>query len=329
MPTTSPSARHGWLILTLLWVALALGCKPGIVAAKPLVDDAGGTTPSVPLTRIRTGHFIVQATANGIPLRMVVDTACPVTVLDGFTYRRLIAASPDVPPASGSARLKTLGGRTASAGFVPDLHVGPAALGGVHVAVTSLSFVLGNQFDGRSGADGILGSDVLSRHGAVIDLRHGTLSLDTTRDGRRLVSERALHEGCTAVAMSVTSGVHLAVPCIVQDDPGRLIVDTGSPFTVMDRSVIAPLDLARPTRTTLMRTMTGVTPVAWVSLQHWNIGDFPVTRARGAAGDLRGGSFGERTRAGGQVVGLFGLEWLTYWGATIDFGSRTIYLKHP
>ncbi len=322
MPPLSWNVRRTCLALALVGIAL------GSVDASP-VTDRGEEVPSVALTRIRTGHFVVQATANGMPLRMVVDTACPLTVIDEGTYRRLVAASPGIKPASGNARLRTLNGRTASAGYVPDLRVGPAALGGAQVAVTSLGFVLGSQFNGRSGADGILGADVLSRHGAVIDLKHGTLSLDTAQAQHRLVAERAAQDGSTAVAMSPTSGVHLAVPCIVQDDPGRLVVDTGSPYTVVDRSIVAPADLARPTRTSVMRTMTGITLVAWVSLQHWNIGDFPVTRARVAAGDFNGGIFTEYTRTGAQVVGLFGLEWLTYWGAVIDFGSRTIYLKHP
>ena len=188
----------------------------------------------------------------------------------------------------------------------------------------------GPRVDGGSGhADGILGADLLSHYGAVIDLARRTLSLDTNHDGRRRLAQQAARDGDTAVTMSPTSGVHLAVPCILQDDPYRLIVDTGSPFTVVQRSVVAPGELARPVRVSTMRTLGGVNVVAWVALEHWNIGAFPVTRATVGAGNFHSGLFSERTSSGGAVVGLFGLEWLVHWGAIIDFGSRTIYLKHP
>ncbi len=333
MPHPAGVVRWSSFLLSLAaWLApvLLLAVGPGARADHPVPTDRAGS-PDAALTRIRTGHFVVQASVQGQPLQLVVDTGSPVTVIDDRAYRRLAATDAGVKPEGRTLRLRSLNGQAVSVGRVADLRVGGVVLGNVAVAVTSLGTVLGNRFDpgGLAGADGILGADLLSHDGAIIDLGRRTLSLDATHDSRRRLAQQAARDGYTAVAMSATSGIHLAVPCILQDDPYRLVVDTGSPFTVVQRSVVAPEVLARPARVSTMRTLGGVNVVAWVPLEHWNIGAFPITRATVGAGNFHSGLFSEHTSSGGAVVGLFGLEWLVHWGAIIDFGSRTIYLKHP
>ena len=307
-----------WIVLGIL-----LAASPAALAAAPAVADFN--TPLVThLTVSRTSHLTVQASANGHPIRLVVDTACPVTIIDSAVY-------PKLAPAGGSSAAgrtfypKSLSYRAAASGTVQDLRVGGTNLGRVTVGVTALDTVLGrNQPD----AEGILGSDLLLRCGAIIDLKSGTLVLYPTVSQKAAFAQRVAHEGYTAVGMTPTSGFHLAVPCTLSNVTQRLVVDTGSPGTVLQRGVINSSERVRPSRVSYMRTLGGGTTVAWIPLQNWSIGDFPVDSSMVATGEFRGGVFTERTSNGGQVVGQLGLEPLAHWRALVDFGGRRIYLRN-
>ena len=297
------------IVAAFLWTILATAVQ------------ATAALPVVTLERVRSGHFVVRAEINGQPVRLVVDTGCPVTVLTEAAYRRLARPDAGSRLPAGDVRLRSLNGRPARSGFVDDLHVGDSSLGGTHVAVAALEAVLGRGAGGHV-ADGILGADSLHRSRAVLDLARRTLVL------RGQAASNDTRAGYVRVPAAYTTGRHLAVPCILAEDPYRFVVDTGSPFTVVRREVVRSEDLAQPARMASMHTLGGDTLVAWVPLRRWNIGSFPVTRAIVGAGSFRGGIFDERTRAGGEVAGLLGLDWLVRWGAVIDFGERAVYLRH-
>ena len=307
-----------WSLLAALLAALPAAhasIPPPAHASVPLV---------IPLAVNGTGHLIVNGNANGHPVRFVVDTACPVTIIDAAFYPKLSPPGAEPSTVGRPLYLKSFGYRAAMSGSVADLRVGGRSLGRVPVGVTALDSVLGR---GNPDAEGILGSDLLLRCHAIIDLKSGTLLLDPSSGQREALAQRVVREGYTTVAMTATNGFHLAVPCVLSNVPQRLVVDTGSPGTVVQRAVINPSELVRPSRVSYMRTLGGSTTVAWMPLQNWSIGDFPVDSAMVATGNFHGGIFTERTSNGGQVAGQLGLEPLAHWRALVDFGTRKIYLK--
>ena len=311
------SRKIWWSLLSFLLATLsaAQATSPSPAqASDPLV---------IPLAVTGAGHLTVKGSANGHPVRFVVDTACPVTIIDSATYPKLTGAD---PAAVGHTFYpKTLAYRAASTGSVADLRIGGKPLGRVPVGVTALDTVLGRS---QPDAEGILGSDLLLRYNAVIDLKSGTLVLNPNPGQKAALAQRVAREGYTAVTMSPTDGLHLAVPCVLSNVPQRLVVDTGSPGTVVQRAVLNSSELVRPSRVSYLRTLGGTTTVAWLPLQNWSIGDFPVESAVVETGNFRGGIFTERTSNGGQVAGQLGLEPLAHFRALVDFGNRKIYLRN-
>ena len=307
-----------WSLLAAMLAALPAA------HASTLSPAPAGTPLIIPLAVTGTGHLTAKGNANGHPVRFVVDTACPVTIIDSTVYPKLAAPGAGSSAVGRTLYLKSFGYRAAMSGSIADLRIGGTDLGRVPVGVTALDTVLGR---GNPDAEGILGSDLLLRCHAIIDLKSGTLLLDPSSGQREALAQRVAREGYTAVAMTPTSGLHLAVPCMLSNVSQRLVVDTGSPGMVVQRSLISTSELVRPSRVSYMKTLAGGTTVAWLPLQNWSIGDFPVESAMVATGDFRGGIFAERTSNGGQVAGQLGLEPMAHWHALVDFGTRNIYLK--
>ena len=324
--TCAAQSRRAWRV----FVGALLAVLPAAQASPP-VPVKPGASGVYPLSISSRDHFVVQGSANGHPIRLVVDSACPVTIIDSASFPKL--AQPGAEPATSGRTIypASLGYRASTTGIIADLRVGETSLGRVAVGVTPLDSVLGQGITGRGtpDADGILGSDLLLRHNAVIDVTQATLWLDPSRAQKDDLSARAAHGDYTAVPLAQTSGWHLAAPCTLGSLPYRIIVDTGSPATVVQRGVLGSTDLVPPSHVSYMRTLGGVTSVAWLPLQNWSVGDFPVDTVVVATGNFRGGIFGERTSNGGQVAGQLGLQTLAHWHALLDFGSRKLYLKRP
>ena len=306
-----------WSLFGFLLAALP------VARATPPAPAEAGDPLVIPLAVTNTGHLTVKGSADGHPVRFVVDTASPVTIIDSAVYPKLVGADPSA--VGRTFYPKTLGYRAASTGSIADLRIGGKPLGRVPVGVTALDTVLGRR---QPDAGGILGSDLLLRYNAIIDLKRGTLVLNPSSGQKEALAQRVAHEGYTAVAMSPTSGLHLAVPCVLSNVPQRLVVDTGSPGTVVQRALLNSSELVRPSRVSYLKTLDGGTTVAWLPLQNWSIGDFPVDSAVVETGNFRGGIFTERTSNGGQVAGQLGLEPLAHFRALVDFGARKIYLRN-
>ena len=326
-PKTCPARprRAGRVLVGALLVALSAA------QASPSVPVNPGAPGVNPLGISSRGHFVVRGSANGHPIRLVVDSACPVTIIDSAFYPKLVRPGAEPATTGHTIYPASLGYRASTTGIIADLRVGETPLGRVAVGVTSLDTVLGQGITGHGtpDADGILGSDLLLRHNAVIDVTRATLLLDPSRAQKEDFSARAAHGDYTAVSLAQTSGLHLAAPCTLGSLPYRIIVDTGSPATVVQRGALGSADLVPPSHVSYMRTLSGVTSVAWMPLQNWSVGDFPVDTAVVATGNFQGGIFGERTSNGGQVAGQLGLQTLAHWHALVDFGSRKLYLRRP
>lgn len=99
----------------------------------------------------------------------------------------------------------------------------------------------------------------------------------------------------------------------------RLLIDTGSSFTVLPTAVVEDLgcDLSQPSSRIPIfaasgRLMTSIVAVPWLDCLGKHIENFPV-----AAFNLPAGVF---------VDGLLGMDFLRRFGAVIDMGKSTISL---
>lgn len=132
---------------------------------------------AVPLQRLATGHFSIQAHAGALPLTLIVDTGAGRTVLD-----REWAVQAEVPLIEQESTATGLGGtgQRLALATLRDLNIGPVALDTMQVAVLDLSHVnVGLRQAEQMPIQGIIGADFLHTHDAILDYQGPTLYVRT------------------------------------------------------------------------------------------------------------------------------------------------------
>ena len=114
-------------------------------------------------------HLLVDAALNGRPARMLVDTGASRTVFDRERIQQFIPDGVFLPAEKTSTGLGTdsMEGHTTT---VETFQVGDLVLESVEVVVLDLAHVNSSYgLIGLDAIDGVLGSDMLVKHNAVID----------------------------------------------------------------------------------------------------------------------------------------------------------------
>ncbi|MEO1304791.1 MAG: retropepsin-like aspartic protease [Pseudomonadota bacterium] len=143
----------------------------------PLLIDAGYT--EIEISKLPTGHEIVQVSLNGETGLFVVDSGAGTTVVhyeNAEKYGLAIADSEQTGTGAGG-----------------QLAVSQAAIDGITMGDTSLSMEtvhvmdLSHVVDALAAAtateiDGVVGQDILTRFGGIIDVRGGRLFLQVVSE---------------------------------------------------------------------------------------------------------------------------------------------------
>jgi predicted aspartyl protease len=303
------------------------GILPARIWAAPEAGDQAGV--AVPLLNVSGNHFAMQASIDGHPVLLALDTGAGGTAIDKKIYDH------DVPPdatqqmPANVARLTAINGQHASTGWIQDLQAGPMHFGSGPVIVTDLSAVSGAtslSYKTKVVA-GFVGADILTRYGAVIYWANHFIYFAAHAGGHLQVGPAALKAGWTAIPMEFTSGRHFAVRCSLSGS-SHLILDTGATNTLIDKSVWAT-DITQGQPRKYMNSLNGITVVSPMRLTNWKIGNFPMTNTMVGVGKLPEALLNETTPSPGRIVGLLGSEWLYLRNAIIDVGGMTLYLKAP
>ena len=170
----------------------------------------------------------------------------------------------------------------------------------------------------------------MRRFQAVIDCGRLALYLNTVPTKRLNLGPALVQAGWTRVPMS---NLHndFVVPCVINGHHFRMLVDTGSPFAVMDRGMLAGAQVAAadiPLRGGVVGTVAA--NMGFVKLPTVNFGDYQVTNLQVVADPSSSRHFQDEKndQAAGKVLGLLGGSFLAANGAIIDVGGGTLYLKH-
>lgn len=116
-----------------------------------------------------SGHIIVPAAVNGVPVRMIVDTGAGATIVDAAAAEALGLRGPAAEARATGAGGDGLAMRIATGNTlaIGDLRERDIALGIMDLGHVTSALA-------RSGAgevSGVIGADLLVRHGAIIDYR--------------------------------------------------------------------------------------------------------------------------------------------------------------
>ncbi|MFA6233565.1 MAG: aspartyl protease family protein [Bacteroidota bacterium] len=130
----------------------------------------------VQLTRNTIGHFELTGTlGNDIPIRLIVDTGASSSLLDAAFLR-----AHDVELRKVEMTLFGVTGEAVDvwSATVPGLVFAGESTGPMTLFATDITSIIGGlQAAGSNEINGLIGSDILTRYGAVIDVRSGRLFL--------------------------------------------------------------------------------------------------------------------------------------------------------
>ena len=297
-------------------------------------DPTGGPLPGYQVIPLGRGHYnrlCLAGTVAGTKGLMMLDTGASTTALSEATYRSLSLEAAYKLPA-GLPRAVELNGTRISLAEAPNFYVGKSNLGAVPVPLIPGRYLFDANPQGGEGRryDGLLGENILRHYNALIDCGRLVLYLDIDPAKKLNLSSAFVRQGWTRIPMTNT-GSHYTVPCVLNGHPYRLVVDTGSPFTNLDRNVLTAAGITShdlPARGGLIGTE--ASQAGLVDLDHLQIGGYTVTGAHMTTTPQSlaafGGSRGHSSDA--PIVGLLGGDTLANNRAVIDLGSQALFLKH-
>ena len=305
-----------------------------IVPACDLNPAAAGPLPGYQIIRLGRGHnnrLCLAGTVGGIKGLMMLDTGANTTALSDATYRSLLLNASYKLPA-GLPRVVNFNGTRTPLAEAPDFYVGKSNLGAVPVCLLPRSYLFDpSPFDPKGRVyDGLLGENILRHYHAMVDCGRLVLYLNMDPAKQLNLSSSFIRHGWTRVPMA-DIGNDFTVPCVLNGHKFRLVVDTGTPVTNLDRNLLAAARIGShdlPLRSGLIGTQ--VRQAGLVDLDHLQIGDYTATNLRMTATTQSLAAFGgpQDSSTGGPIVGLLGGDTLASNGAVVDIGNKALYLKH-
>lgn len=279
---------------------------------------------SLPLRVGSQNELMLSASINGKRAWLVVDTGAPLTCIDQSR-----AAHFGLAPFNGRNGGPTVlvNGVERSVSVVNSLQLGGVAIMGAPVVLVDLKSVSSKVSRSKIREDGVLGLDLLFALSGVLDCSERRLYLKTNLEKKPLPSSAFRAKGWTEVPMRLVNG-HLVVRGRVEGQRVKLVTDTGSPVSVLDRAFCEQrgIETSRPVMAAhglnFQDDSTAVAGIERFSVGRYEAGAVPV-----AVFDLAGlfnNSGVERKR---QPDGLLGSRTLLKHGAIIDSANRKLYLR--
>lgn len=278
------------------------------------------------LGRTKQNHLLVRAFINDKPAMLIVDTGSPGTVIASKRCSHFGCTS--IPRNSDLPARVQVNGAYNRLVMARSLRLGGLSVSDVPAVAVDISGARqGSRAMRDIEADGILGADVLFATRAVLDCQKQLLVLDT-RPELPGSAPGFDYRGFEKLPIVVSDGYNLYVDGAVNGSPARMMIDTGAFTTLLHRPFVKRLRI--PTQETqyqsaainLKQEGVGVARIRKLSLGLINISGKDV-----GVVDL-GGVLHDGLRRSPPTVGLLGAEILRRNHAIIDFGTRTLYLRH-
>jgi predicted aspartyl protease len=280
----------------------------------------------LPLLRSRQNHLIVRASINGKPALLTVDTGAPVSVI--ALKRRHHFHLSGVPEGSQLATSLQINNAVNRVAIAHSFCLGALEVIDKPVVVADLdSSSQAAHMEHEQESDGFLGADVLFPTKAVLDCKKQTLILkiDPSGHGR---APGVSYRGFRKMRIRVGDG-NLYVDAAINGSPARLMIDTGSFFTILHHDYVRRMRI--PLRKTQFRSA-GVNleqhRIELARIRRFSVGSVNIAGKVVAVVDLEGLFHSDLLRGKPPVAGLLGAELLRSHHGIIDFGTRTLYLQN-
>jgi predicted aspartyl protease len=299
-----------------------------LLAVAPLsISGAAQNRSAMPLAgykavRVRYGpmnKMIMSVRINSQPANLLVDTGSNQLILDAEA-----AESFGVRPSQRGLRyirFTKIQGQSLPVGFVQNISAGSMNFGSSLVTLRKSSHA-----DAANAAfDGVLGLDILFRHKALINCRTKLVFFKVDQARRINLGSVAASEKFTRVPIQREETGALTVPCLIQGQPTRLLVDTGAFVTILHEGFVKSLGLAvEPTRISAQFGRGVSKRISAAKLDDLKIGAFKAPLEKFGVAPLPQFAL---QQGSSKIAGILGMDTLYIYHAIIDLDGMSLFLK--
>lgn len=291
---------------------------------------------AIRLKRTEQNHLSVEGELDGKKAVFVVDTGNSITRLDKKTGKRFKTL------ADRSLRLEDPNlGEFAGTNFVliDELKLGTARFPNQPATVTTLGHVATSVYEAGTSAyeDCLLGCDFLLRHHCLVDcagLRLYVRADKPSTDARAAFESSLRRSGYHETILVPTRALVELCPASVNGVALRLLVDSGSPFTLLDdhRGRQSPLAKLRVSETPLLyqgAAKRGGTPLYVADPESFQIDGISFKKIRLGVTDLISFNIGRNGSQLQDADGTLGEDVLAVGSSLIDLENRRLWFVIP
>ena len=262
-----------------------------------------------PLQRRFGNHLFANTVMNGRRTALMIDSGCPVTLIDRSSAAKIGLRVQETKKYIGgvSGHAERYGVSTVS-----TLAMGNCTFQNVPVEVADEKQI---NFIARPHLDGLFGAHDMSKFGMVIDCARQMIYVNP-RGASPAMSQKLAQflsgRGFSRIPMHFNPEQHLEVDAALNGHPARLIVDTGSGFSLISAPVAAASGASMSSRFSYHGEGIGY-------IKELALGNLVVNNAEVAVGNV----------AKFVGAGLLGEEYLSWNFAVVDAGGMNLYLRPP
>jgi predicted aspartyl protease len=262
-----------------------------------------------PLQRRFGNHLFVNTLINGRRSALMIDSGCPDTLIDRGNAQRLGLGVKET-----RGYIVGVTGRAERSGIsnFATLKMGNCTFENVPVAVANEEQI---NFIARPHLDGLLGAHEMSKFAMVIDCARQMIYVNPkgpSGASSQKLAQFLASRGFSRIPMRFNPEHHLEVDAALNGHPARLIVDTGSGFSLISASVASAAGTAMSSQLSYHGEGIGY-------IKQLTLGNLVVNNAEVAVGDV----------AKFVGAGLLGEEYLSWNFGIVDLGGMNLYLRRP
>ena len=301
------------LPLGLITVVILLSTTLNIRSATPPAalktflerEGYGGSS----LQRRFGNHLFANTLINGRRSALMIDSGCPITLIDRTSAARLSLRVQETK--------RYIGGVTGHAERYGIATLSTLAMGNCTFQNVPVEVANEEQLNliARPHLDGLFGAHEMARFGMIVDCARQMLYVNprgTSAATSQKLAQFLAGRGFNRVPMHFNPEHHLEVETTLNGHPAKLIVDTGSGFSLISASVASASGASMSPRLSSHGEGIGY-------IKQMTLGNLVVNNAEVAVGNV----------AKFVGAGILGEEYLSWNFGIVDFGGMNLYLRPP
>jgi predicted aspartyl protease len=278
--------------------------------------------PGYKAVRVHYGpmnKMIMSVRINGQPANLLVDTGSNQLILNADA-----ADSFGIRPSQRGLRyirFTKIQGQSLPVAFAQNVSAGSMNFGSSLVTLRKSS----HADTGNAPLDGVLGLDILFRHKALINCRTKLVFFKVDQARRINLGSVAASEKFTRIPIQREQTGALTVPCSIQGQSTRLLIDTGAFVTLLHEGFTKSLRLAaEPTRISAQFGRAGSKRISAAKINELSIGRFNLPPEKFGIAALPQFALQQGDT---KIAGILGMDTLYNCHAIIDLDGMNLFLK--